>query len=70
MTVHSVMCAFCGETVATAGVDPCALVVIAGWRGPAEEQREQQFFAHAGCLRGRMDPDVAVHADVLDAATD
>ena len=68
MTVHPVTCAFCGETVETSAVDPCALVVIAGWRGPAEDQREQQFFTHAGCLRGRMDPGAAVHADVLDAA--
>jgi hypothetical protein len=28
------MCAFCGETVETVvGVDPCALIVVANWRG-------------------------------------
>jgi hypothetical protein len=67
MTSHPVMCAFCGEAVETTGVDPCALVVVAGWRGDEEAQREQQFFSHADCLRVRLHPDVSAHADVLDA---
>ncbi len=68
VTVHPVMCAFCGETVPTDGVDPCALVVVPNWRTPEDEQREQQFFTHAACLRTHLHPDVAVHAEVLDAA--
>ena len=69
MAAHPLMCAFCGETVESAGVDPCALVVIPNWRSRGDDQREQQFFAHATCLRSRMHPDVAVHAEVLDAPT-
>jgi hypothetical protein len=64
--LHPVMCAFCGEGVEETGLDPCGLIVIAGWAGPDEQQSEQQFFSHAGCLRTRMHPDVAVHAGVLE----
>jgi hypothetical protein len=60
-----VMCAFCGQGVETQSVDPCALVVVANWRAPGDQQREQQFFAHADCLRSRMHPEVAAEADVL-----
>ncbi len=38
------MYAFCGETVPTDGVDPCALVLVANRRTPEDEQRERQFF--------------------------
>jgi hypothetical protein len=61
------MCAFCGEGIETQGVDPCALIVVTKWRAAEEEQQEQQFSAHAECLRGRMHPDaaqVAFFADV------
>jgi hypothetical protein len=67
VTPHPLMCAFCAETVETAGVDPCALVVVTSWWAPEEAQREQQFFCHADCLRNRLHPKVAVHAEVLDA---
>jgi hypothetical protein len=60
-----VMCAFCGQGVETLGVDPCALVVVANWRAPSAQQREQQFFTHAACLRSRMHPEVAAEAEVL-----
>jgi hypothetical protein len=54
------MCAFCGETVDTlVALDPCALIVVANWRGAEEAQREQQFFAHANCLLRLLHPDVA-----------
>ena len=66
---HGVICAFCGEAVDEAGLDPCALVVVTGWAGPEDDQLEQQFFTHAACLRTRLHPDVAVHADVLDATS-
>ncbi|MGY5885754.1 hypothetical protein [Modestobacter lacusdianchii] len=62
-----VVCAFCGETARGSEVDPCALVVVARWQEEAEQQREQQFFTHAKCLRARLHPDVAAHARVLDA---
>jgi len=60
-----VMCAICGQEVETLGVDPCALVVVANWRAPSGQQREQQFFAHAECPRSRMHPEVAAEAEVL-----
>lgn len=60
-----VMCAFCGQGVERRGVDPCALVVIANWGAPSAQQREQQFFAHADCLRSRLHPEVAAEDDVL-----
>ena len=62
----SYMCAFCGEDAEGAEIDPCAVIVVARWREPEEQQREQQFFAHAACLGERLHPDVAVHARVLD----
>ncbi len=62
------ICAFCGEPVDESAIDPCALVVITGWAGPEDAQSEQQFFSHAECLRARLHPDVAVHAEVLDPA--
>jgi len=61
-----VMCAFCGQEAETQEADPCALIVVANWRAPSAEQREQQFFTHADCLRSRMHPEVAAEADVLD----
>jgi len=64
MSVH-VMCAFCGQGVETLGVDPCALVVVAIWRTSSTQQREQQFFTHAECLRSRMHPEVVAEAEVL-----
>jgi hypothetical protein len=65
-----VMCAFCGEVAEGGPVDPCALIVVARWRTPGPDQREQQFFAHAECLRARLHPDVAPLARVLDADWD
>jgi hypothetical protein len=67
--VHPVMCAFCGDEVPEAGLDPCALAVISRWRGPEEQRGEQQFFMHADCLRTRLHPDVAVLAEVLDPSS-
>lgn len=60
------MCAFCGTGIVDAGVDPCALVVIAKWRAPEDEQREQQFFTHAECIRARLHQDAANVAFSLD----
>jgi hypothetical protein len=51
------LCAHRGDAFREATV-----VVVANWR-------EQQFFTHAECLRARMHPEVAVHAQVLDAPT-
>lgn len=65
-----VMCAFCGNGIERAGVDPCGLLIIANWRAPREEWREQQFFTHADCLRTRMHPDAAANAATLDADWD
>ncbi|WP_091112318.1 hypothetical protein [Geodermatophilus dictyosporus] len=64
-TSVDVMCAFCGQGVETQGIDPCALVVVANWRAPNAQQQEQQFFAHAACLRFLMHPEVAAEAVVL-----
>ena len=43
---------------------------MARWHAPEPEQREQQFFAHAECIRARLHPDVAPLARVLDADWD
>jgi len=64
------MCAFCADTAEGGPVDHCALIVVARWRGAEPEQREQQFFAHAECLRARLRPDVAPLARVLDVDWD
>jgi hypothetical protein len=56
------------ETAKDGPVDPCALIVVSNWLGGEADQREQQFFAHADCLRTRMHPDVAAVADVLAPA--
>jgi len=64
------MCCFCGESVATEGIDPCALVVFNRWRAPHDEQHSQQFFAHAHCLRNRLVPSAAQNAPVLDPTWD
>jgi hypothetical protein len=37
---------YCEKQIAYQGFDPCAVVFIANW-ADEEEQREQQFFAHA-----------------------
>jgi len=66
----SVVCAFCGETAEGGPVYPCAIIVVARWRTPGPDQREQQLFAHAECLRARLHPDVASLARVLDADWD
>jgi hypothetical protein len=63
------MCVFCGDEVSDVGIDPCAVVVVSRWRGPQEQQREQKFFTHAECLRIRLHPDVAPHAEVLDPSS-
>ncbi|QXG76971.1 hypothetical protein KUM42_05425 [Modestobacter sp. L9-4] len=65
-----VVCAFCGADADGGPVDPCAFVVVARWQEPLPDQREQQFFAHAECLRARLHPDVAPLARVLDVGWD
>jgi hypothetical protein len=64
-----VICAFCGAGIEEAGLNPCALMVVSGWAGPEDDQLEQQLFTHAECLRSRLHPDVAAHADVLGPPT-
>jgi hypothetical protein len=59
------MCAFCAEEAEGGNVDPCALIVVSHWRAAEAEQREQQFFTHAHCLRARLHPDAAAVAEVL-----
>ncbi|MGZ4571023.1 MAG: hypothetical protein ACXVX8_02705 [Blastococcus sp.] len=66
MDSHDLMCAFCGAGIDDSGVDPCAILVIAKWRAPEEQQQEQQFFTHAECLRARLHPDAARVAFSLD----
>jgi hypothetical protein len=61
-----VMCAICGEEVQRGELDPCAVILVAKWLDPEDQQREQQFFAHAECLRGAMHPVVRDEARVLD----
>jgi hypothetical protein len=36
--------------IAYEGFDPCAVILVANW-GDKEQEREQQFFAHAECFR-------------------
>jgi len=43
-------CWYCGEQIAYEGFDPCAVILVASW-GDKENEREQQFFAHADCFR-------------------
>ena len=59
------MCAFCGETVYSSGLDVCALVLITNWNGPRDRQQDQQFFAHFECVAKNFRPDVSVELDHL-----
>ena len=65
-----VMCAICGQGVDDSEPDPCALIVVSRWRGPEAQQREQQFFAHAGCLSTVLHPDALGQAEVLNPQSD
>ena len=69
-TPVGVMCALCGEGVDDRGLDPCAFIVVGKWRAPETEQREQQFFAHARCLKGALHIDALSVAAVLDIQSD
>lgn len=75
-------CCFCGETVSdanrgSAGLDPCALIVVANWSMPLEKQKEQQFFCHLDCFRRALgdqsgnleiaDPDFPAREDTDDS---
>lgn len=76
-------CIFCGQGVAPGELDPCALVLVARIDRDRAEQKEQTFYCHLSCLRGRSalgagtlyitDPDFPtvgeVHADE-DRATE
>jgi hypothetical protein len=44
-----VQCLYCAEGIAYEGIDPCAVVLVMNWG--YEDEREQQFFAHAECFR-------------------
>jgi len=61
-----VMCAFCGETVETGDLDPCNLIVSTRWDRPPVDQREQEFLAHADCVRRSLHPIARAAAFVLD----
>ena len=43
-------CWYCREQIAYEGFDPCAVILVVNW-GDKEQEREQQFFAHAECFR-------------------
>jgi hypothetical protein len=43
-------CWYCTESIEETGFDPCAVIIVANWIDE-ENQREQQFFAHAECFR-------------------
>jgi hypothetical protein len=45
-----VQCWYCEEEIRYEGFDPCAVILVTNWAGPDDEQREQQFFAHAECF--------------------
>ena len=62
-------CWYCELAIEYHGFDPCAVILVANW-ADERSQREQQFFAHAECLRARLHPDVAPLARVLDADWD
>lgn len=57
-------CFFCGKTIEPNECDPCSLIVVTGWDGPADRQHEQQFFCHAEHLRSAAHPSVPLY--VLD----
>jgi hypothetical protein len=43
-------CWYCREQIAYEDFDPCAVILVVNW-GDNEQEREQQFFAHAECFR-------------------
>ena len=46
---------FCAQGISPGGLDPCALHVVAHIDKPDHMQKEQTFFCHFGCLRGRSE---------------
>ena len=47
------VCIFCNEAIYPGPLDPCALQVVARLDRPRDEQKEQTFFCHIGCLQER-----------------
>ena len=53
-------CCICKQTVSAAGgaaLDPCALLLIANYEQPREQQKDQQFFCHFECFRRLVNND-------------
>ena len=59
------MCAFCGESIDSRGLDITSLVLITNWDGPEDRQQSQQFFAHFECLAKSFRPEVSRELDHL-----
>lgn len=49
-------CILCGQSIDRSSLDPCAIVLIANWQGPEDEQRVQQWFCHSRCFNERVSP--------------
>ena len=53
-------CCICKQTVSAssgAPLDPCALLLIANYEQPREQQKDQQFFCHFECFRRLVNND-------------
>lgn len=48
-------CSFCGEIVSSSHgsseLDPCSIVLTAGFDRPESEQKHQRFFCHFECIK-------------------
>jgi hypothetical protein len=67
----SYACCFCGESIDTdskvsRGLDPCAVVVVANWRGPESQQLSQQFFCHLQCFKGKMNDETFMDIEGME----
>ena len=49
--VNTYVCLFCGQGISPGPLDPCAIHLIAKIDRPRNEQKEQTFFCHVGCIQ-------------------
>lgn len=49
--MNTYVCLFCAQSIVPGPLDPCALHLVGKIDRPRNEQKEQTFFCHIGCLR-------------------
>ena len=65
---YQYQCCFCGLSIESIGPDVSGLLYTTNVDGPQENQRDQQLWCHAECLKIRLHPSVPLY--VLDLVED